>query len=127
PEPPISTDESAPTGAIARRDPRWQAAMRRRGISDFANVYVDPWPAGEALGPDERNRRIVKAVAYYKASSHNAYARPIEGVIAVVDLTAKRVIRLLDSGVVPLETTPRELDEASLAPQREPPQSLELA
>ena len=125
-QPAILTEEYALTGDIVRHDARWQAAMRRRGISDLTNVYIDPWPAGEALSPEERNRRIVKAVAYYKASSHNAYARPIEGVIAVVDLTAKRVIRLLDSGVVPLETTPRELDEASLAPQREPPQSLEI-
>jgi primary-amine oxidase len=125
-QPPILTEEYALTGDIVRHDALWQAAMSRRGISDLSNVYVDPWPAGEALSPEERNRRIVKAVAYYKASSHNAYARPIEGVIAVVDLTAKRVIRLLDSGVVPLETTPRELDEASLAPQREPPHSLEI-
>lgn len=126
-QPPILTEEYALTGDIVRHDARWQAAMSRRGITDLTHVYVDPWPAGEALRPEERNRRIVKAVAYYKAaSSHNAYARPIEGVIAVVDLTAKRVIRLLDSGVVPLETTPRELDEASLAPQREPPHSLEI-
>ncbi len=29
-----------------REDPRWQEAMRKRGVTDFSLAMIDPWPAG---------------------------------------------------------------------------------
>lgn len=33
-------------------DPRWQEAMRNRGVTDFSLTMVDPWPAGY-YGPQD--------------------------------------------------------------------------
>ena len=31
---------------VVRADPRWQEAMRKRGVTDFDLAMIDPWPAG---------------------------------------------------------------------------------
>src|SRR5258706_1358128 len=45
-QPPILGEELELTSKIVRADPGWQQAMRKRGISDFAKVQIDPWTAG---------------------------------------------------------------------------------
>jgi len=37
---------------LVRSDPRWQEAMRRRGVTDFSLAMIDPWPSGY-LGPSD--------------------------------------------------------------------------
>ena len=33
-----------------KADPRWQEAMRKRGVEDFELAMVDPWPSSNT-GP----------------------------------------------------------------------------
>ncbi|MBK9707680.1 MAG: primary-amine oxidase [Acidobacteria bacterium] len=47
------------------------------------------------------------------------YARPIEGVVAVVDMNARKVLRIVDSGIVPVPSATADVDEASAGPLRE--------
>jgi primary-amine oxidase len=86
-----------------KANPDWQAAMRRRGITDFEQVQVDPWPAGSFDSPHEEGRRISRCISFLRESkTDNGYARPIEGVIAFVDGGAGEVLEVVDLGVVPL-------------------------
>ena len=109
---------------IVRKDPEWREAIRKRGITDFDNVQLDPWAAGQFGFPEEQGKRIFRAVALYKGKNGNAYARPIEGVVAYVDLNAKRVLRLADSGVVPVAHGSADYDEKSVGALRENPKPL---
>src|SRR5262245_2360316 len=59
-QPPILMEEYALTGEIVRADPRWTAALRRRGILDLGDVHADPWPPGHEGTPEARHGRIVK-------------------------------------------------------------------
>src|SRR5262249_55650095 len=87
---------------------RWQAAMRRRGIQDFENVMLDLWAPGY-LGPEEApSRRLIRALSFYRGNASSPYARPVEGVITLVDLTHGRVAEVIDRGVVPLAAGGRE-------------------
>lgn len=97
---------------IVKGDARWQAAMRKRGIDDFDKVQVDNWAAGE-VAPQFRKRRLLRAVSYFKDTATNFYGRPIEGVVALVDMNAETVVELIDSGVQPLPPPSQELDEKS--------------
>src|SRR5712691_8681001 len=83
-QPPILIEDLILMTEIVRADPHWQAAIRKRGITDFQNVQIDPWSAGYYGFPDEERMRMVRAVSYYKGTATNGYARPIEGVIAYV-------------------------------------------
>ena len=83
--------------------PDWQAALRRRGIEDFTQVQIDPWPAGSFGVAHEDGRRISRCIAYLRESpSDNGYARPIEGLIAFFDQGAGEVLEVVDLGVVPM-------------------------
>jgi primary-amine oxidase len=104
--------------AAVKADPRWQAAMARRGIADLENVEVHPWPpgynddldtgdtgdmAGEAGGGP--GRRVGKGMTYLGLGpKDNVYARPVEGLVATVDMDSGEVLRVEDdeNAVVPV-------------------------
>jgi primary-amine oxidase len=86
-----------------REDPEWQAALRRRGIEDFDQVQIDPWPAGSFGNEHEAGRRISRCIAYLReTATDNGYARPIEGLIGFFDQGGGKVLEVLDLGTVPL-------------------------
>src|SRR5712671_5013122 len=103
-----------------RADRRWQEAMRRRGIADLNNVVVDAWPPGYFAIPEDEGRRLANAMSYYRGKAQNQYARPIEGVVAVVDMTTGEVLRVADTGVVPLPAETADLDPTSIGKQQAP-------
>ena len=112
---------------IVRKNPEWQAAIRKRGITDLEHVQLDPWAAGNFGFPDEEGVRVFRAVALYRGTGMNAYARPIEGLVAYVDLNHKKMLKLVDSGVVPVAKAPVEYDEKSAGKLREAPKPLSIA
>ena len=58
----------------AREDPDWQAAMRRRGITDFSLCMLDLWPAGN-FGTDKPGQRLSRALTWVRAHpGDNGYA-----------------------------------------------------
>jgi primary-amine oxidase len=112
---------------IVENDPQWQAAMRKRGITNFKNVEIDAWASGYFGTADEQGARTARAVSYLNEGTRNAYARPIEGVVAYVNLNTKRVYKLVDTGVVPIPKQTGELDMKSIGAQREAPKPLQIA
>jgi primary-amine oxidase len=95
--------ESIQAIIAVKEHPDWQAALLRRGISDFDRVQIDPWPAGSFGIGHEDGRRISRCISYLRESeTDNGYARPIEGVIAFFDQGAGEVLEVVDLGVVAL-------------------------
>ncbi|MEZ5208248.1 MAG: hypothetical protein R2690_15055 [Acidimicrobiales bacterium] len=91
--------------AAVRQHPDWTAAMARRGIEGEAldRVQIDPWPPGTFDLDVERGRRLSRVIFYLRSDTEdNGYARPIEGVMAHVDLATAEVLEIVDTGVVPV-------------------------
>ena len=64
---------------------------------------VDQWPAGNFGLKYERGKRLARGLSWVRAFPRdNGYARPVEGLIAVVDLNKMEVVKIEDYGVVPL-------------------------
>jgi primary-amine oxidase len=106
--------------AITIADPGWQAAMRQRGYDTIApeKLFCAPFPAGYLGDPTEAGRRLLRVSCFdTSTSSNNIWGRPIEGLHTVVDLDEARVLRLVDTGPVPLsrETHSFEGTQPSLA------------
>ena len=81
----------------------FRAAMAARGIDDLSKVQIDPWPTGAFGIAIEEGRRIARCIAFYREEpTDNGYARPIEGVVAWVDLGTGEVLDVVDHGIVPL-------------------------
>ena len=80
---PIMAEEFMSCEEIVQADPRWQEAMRKRGVEDFSLTMVDPW-ASSWTGPedDPSARRIARPLTWVRsAPGEHGYARPVEGLI----------------------------------------------
>ena len=104
-QPPIMMDEFGECEEAAKKSPAFREALRKRGVEDMSLVMVDAWSAGhygnEPAG--DRGRRLVRALTWVKSDARdNGYAHPIEGLITVIDLNRKEVVRIEDLGVVPV-------------------------
>ena len=87
-----------------KKDARWQEALRRRGVTDFDNVIIDPWSLGYN-GPDDDpgKGRFIRPLTWIRSSpDDNGYARPVEGLVVRFDLDRMQVAEVEDHGVVPL-------------------------
>ncbi|GAA4553567.1 primary-amine oxidase [Pseudonocardia xishanensis] len=107
-QPPITAEEFVSTEDIVRADPRWQEAMRRRGVTDLTLAMIDPW-ASSWTGPedDPARRRICRPLTWMRsAPGEHGYARPVEGLVVTVDLDAGEVVDVADHGVVPFPPKP---------------------
>ena len=122
-QPPVLVEDFINCDLIVKADEGWRNALKRRGLTDedIKLVQVDPFSAGNFGFPLEAGKRVVRAVSYYRANRlDNAYSHPIEGVVAVVDLIAKRVLQLVDDEVViPVPKKKHNYDPESLGKPRE--------
>jgi primary-amine oxidase len=102
-QPAIVLDEFVDCEAAVRADPRWQEAMRKRGVTDLSLAMVDCWSAGNFGFPEDEDRRLVRALTWVRRHAQdNGYARPVANLLTVVDLNAMQVVAVEDGGVVPL-------------------------
>lgn len=102
-QPPIVIDEFIEVERIVKESPEWQAAMGRRGISEFDLVQVDPMSAGNFGFENEQGLRLIRAACYLPRNTQdNAYAHPIDGLVTYVDLTNGRVLAVVDDEVFPI-------------------------
>ncbi|MCY4144161.1 MAG: primary-amine oxidase [Gammaproteobacteria bacterium] len=110
---------------ITKADEGWQEAMRKRGVTEFELIQIDPWPAGGYQHPSiPLGHRAHRAISFVREDAKdNGYARPVHGLIAHVDLTEGKVAHLEDHGVVPLPPESARYSaehQASLEPSLSP-------
>jgi primary-amine oxidase len=126
-QPTLLTEDSASVVEIVVADPRWQEAMAARGITDTRRCDVLPLAPGQFGHPDEVGRRIVRAFTLYREDPNDSpWARPVEGVVAVVDLTSRKVLRLEDHGAVPLPPETGNFRSGDHGPDRTDVRRLEI-
>jgi primary-amine oxidase len=111
-QPPILAGEYDALVRIVKADPAWQTAIRKRGISDLDTVQVDGWAVGQ-VAASHPSARLMRAVTYLAGGQTNFYGRPIEGVVALVNMNTGQVVEVTDSGVVPLPPPSQEFDATS--------------
>jgi primary-amine oxidase len=120
--PPLQMEESILVLAALHGHPEWNAALARRGIDDTSLVQIDPWPAGTFGLGHEEGRRISRCLAYRRDSKDdNGYARPLEGLLAFVDMGRGEVLEVVDLGVVPFPP-----EHGSYYPERNGPLRTDL-
>jgi primary-amine oxidase len=99
-QPRILAEEFVECEEMLKCDPDYLAALAKRGITDPDLLMVDPWSAGGVEGTETR---LSRALAWVRSEAgDNGYARPVEGLIAFVDLAKMEVVRIEDHGVTPL-------------------------
>src|SRR5437764_3268733 len=91
-QPSIVLEEFFAAEDAIRADPRFQAALEKRGITrqDLDRVRIDPWSAGNYGNPDEDTRRVLRTTVHYLLDTgdpqENTYAHQVAGLHAVLAL-----------------------------------------
>jgi Cu2+-containing amine oxidase len=101
-QPALDAVDGTLADSLTRASAEWRRALARRGISSPSKVSVFAWSAGEFGAEDATRGRLVRVLTYMRSVSDNEMARPVEGLVAVVDLTARRVVRVDDLSSVPV-------------------------
>jgi len=113
----ITGDEYAESEVAVKADPGFRRALELRGIHDLDLVMVDSWSVGLF---EEPGRRVARALSWLRSdlTGDNGYARPIGGLIALVDLTTMQVVRIDDHGAVPVPEAPGDYRDGGGRPYR---------
>ena len=99
----ILFEEFLGASEVVKQDPRWRAAMAKRGITSFDNVICAPLTVGPVIDARYRGLRLLKVPCFDKTGAvNNVYGRPIEGLLAIVDVHKRAVLDVIDEGVVPI-------------------------
>ena len=113
---------------LTMSDKNYQAALEKRGIKDLSLIQIDPWPGGGFINKNiKKGNRALRAISFLKDSEKdNAYARPIQGLIAHVDLTEKKVVEIEDHGVVRVPEAHARYDKDGQESLRETPKEIAI-
>ena len=121
-QPLVFVEEYDAVPVIVKADPQWQAAMRKRGITDFSKIQIDTWAAGQV--DPKYSGRLLRALSYLKDGQVNFYGRPIENVVVLVDMNTRKVLEVIDTDVLPIPPPSQEFDQGSVGKLRQKPKPL---
>ena len=96
-----------------------QAALRRRGATDLTHIYCGGANEGYFDLPEERGNRVVRATCSNGTGRFSGYGSAYEGLVGVVDLTSKKVLRVIDGDLIPLAPDLGEYGPDVVGPVRE--------
>lgn len=129
-QPAIMVEEYEECEQLLKEHPDFHAALERRGLvveEALDLVTIDPVPAGNFGIPEEEGKRLARSQVWIRpVPGGNSYARPLEGIIGLVDLNAGEVIRIDDFGVVPVPKEVGAFRAAEVGPMRENIKALEI-
>ena len=120
-EAPLTISELINAGDIALKNPEFLAALQKRGFTDPKKLNCAPFTAGNYGIREHEGKRILKVNCFDTSrSTNNMFGWPIERLYALVELREKRVLRVIDEGIVPMAEQDMNFTEAAIKPLREP-------
>jgi len=115
----ILLEEIIGSTELVASNAEFQQALAKRGIEDFSQVYCPPLTASYFGIEEEEGKRLLKTPCFDLRGTYNPYAKPIEGLYAVVDLNRREVVEVIDEGVVPIPEGAAQFDEDSVGEVRQ--------
>jgi primary-amine oxidase len=117
-QPPFADSDYETLTEVVKANPQWQAALQKRGISDFAPAVIDGWALGlQSEAEAKSGKRLMRGITYYpSAGRKNYYGAPIENLMVTVDLDRRQLVDIQDYGVVPFSKANFDYDPDSVKP-----------
>lgn len=103
---------------IVRANPEWQSAVRKRDIKDLSKVVCIPLTTGFFGNAENHGKRLFKVITFDGRGTRNFWARPIEGLIAIVDVNRREVVDVIDTGVIPIPQTSADFTAHAIGKRR---------
>ena len=131
--PMVAVEEVLLIEKTVKADPRFQEALRRRGLLDeLEYMCIDPWTVGDFGHEIEQGRRVLNCFVWMRTFPlDNYYAHPVEGLHALIDLSTLEVIKVDDhfeenGDYIPVPRTPLNFDADVLTEFRPPSAPLDV-
>ncbi|WP_130908390.1 primary-amine oxidase [Pseudomonas sp. Sample_16] len=108
----VLLDDFATVQTAVETSPEYAQALAKRGITDVKKVVATPLTVGYFDGKDglAQDKRLLKIVSYLNVDDGNYWAHPIEGLVAIVDLEQKKLIKIEDDALIPVPMKPTPYD-----------------
>ncbi len=104
-QPQVLLEEFMDVGDILKASPEWVAAMKRRGLEQYIDdCFCSPLAPGYFPNrEDENGHRMLRSLTYLIPNPGDSpWAHPVEGLLALVNMTERRLVHLDDDGDVPV-------------------------
>ena len=108
----VLLDDFVSVQNIINASSEFAEVLKKHGITDPGKVVTTPLTVGFFDGKDglQQDARLLKVVSYLDTGDGNYWAHPIENLVAVVDLEAKKIIKIEEGPVIPVPMEPRPYD-----------------
>lgn len=114
---PITLTELNTMSDIIKHDPRVVAALKARGITDLSTVECDPIPITFIAFPEQKMQRIGYGSCDDNHGVYHAWGRAIDGLYILSDVVSQKVLRVDDTGIVPMSRGDMDFEEAKNTPR----------
>ena len=103
-QPNMTVNEWHAADEMLRIHPAVIEALRRRGVTNMDNVFLDLWTYGDALVPDKyRGRRLGWADTWFESEGGaNPYADCLGGFHCIVDVNSMELLEIEEGEPTPL-------------------------
>jgi primary-amine oxidase len=123
-QPNLTDEELFGVDDAVKATPEFQEAMKRRGITDYATVVCVGITSGYFGAAEEQNRRLQHITCFDRHGVWEVFGRPIPGLDIIWDTNAHKIVKVSDTGVVPVPQAPANFDAASVGKLRDTPTPL---
>ncbi|MDX2149280.1 MAG: hypothetical protein SFV54_00985 [Bryobacteraceae bacterium] len=99
---PFLSSELLGADEYIKKDPRILEAFAKRGLKDLRNISCFAVPVAYRAVPEQATQRIGFGSCSQGHRAHHNWGRSIEGLSIQIDMAAKKVLKVIDTGVAPV-------------------------
>jgi len=99
---PVSMSEMMGLGEVAKKDPRVVEALKKHGITDLTSVSCGAGPLSFIVFSEQDGHRIGWGACTDSHGGYHSWGRTVEGIYILGDMTAKKILDVIDRGPIPM-------------------------
>jgi len=99
---PFLSSEMFGADETIKKDPRVLEALKKRGFTDLNGVQCNALPLSYAAVPEQDAQRIGFGSCSLQHGSYHSWGRSIEGLTFQMDMVAKKILKVVDTELVPV-------------------------
>jgi primary-amine oxidase len=104
---------------LIKDDPAVREALRRRGLTDLNTIRCGAFPGAYFARPEQKpGARIYTGGCADTHGSRGWEGNSIEGLTVILDMNARKVLKVIDTGAIPGTEANSRLDDDALGPAR---------
>jgi primary-amine oxidase len=115
----VSLAQTSEIDAAVKEDAPFVAALKKRGITDLNTVLCGGYGAGYFGAADEEGKRLLRIECVEVSGPTQGAGRPIAGLTAIYDGYDDKILRIIDTDVIPLPKDPGGYDVDTLGKLRD--------